>query len=206
MTAQRSNRRQKQAAATRQDILAAARRLFATKGYAATSMSAIAAEAETAVQTIYDSVGSKHAIILALVDVIEEEAGVDEFRQRLGRAREPRELIALLVALTRRFTERSGDVFRAMASAAPTEPDVAAALKKASEQHHTGAKYVAHWLAGMDALKPGTSPERAADVIGVLTWGTMWQQLTQDRGWSLDECEAWMIETVATLILRETTN
>lgn len=203
MASQRSNRRKKQAAATREDILAAARRLFATKGYASTSMAAIASGAETAVQTIYDSVGPKHAIILALVDVIEEEAGVEEFRQRIAQAEDPRDLIALLVALTRRFTERSGDVFRAMASAAPTEPDVAAAWRRANEQHHTGARHVAGRLAGMDSLKPGMAPERASDVIGVLTWGLMWQQLTQDRGWSLDECEAWMVETITSLLLRD---
>ena len=203
MTAPRSTRRQKQAAATRQEILAAARRLFATKGYAATSMSAIAAEAETAVQTIYDSVGPKHAIILALVDVIEEEAGVGEYRGRLAAADDPRELIALIVGLSRQFTERSGDVFRAMAAAAPTEPDVAAAWQRANQQHHTGARYVAARLQNLDVLKPDLSVERASDVIGVLTWGTTWQQLTRDRGWSLDDCESWMIETICTLVLQD---
>jgi len=48
-------------------------------------MSAIAEEADTAVQTIYDSAGPKRAIILALVNVTEEEAGVEEFQQRLRR-------------------------------------------------------------------------------------------------------------------------
>jgi hypothetical protein len=54
----------------------------------------------------------------------------------------------------------------------------------------------------MDALKPGISAERATDVIAVLTWGTMWRQLTGERGWSLDECEQWMVDSIATLLLK----
>jgi AcrR family transcriptional regulator len=201
MSATRSNRRQKQAAATRQDILDAARRLFATKGYGTTSMAAIAREAETAVQTIYDSIGAKHAIILALVGVIEEEAGVDEFRQRISQARESREAIALFVGLTRQFTERSGDVFVAMMTAAPSEPDVAAAWDEANRNHRQGARYVVDLLDRLGALKPGISVEQAGDALAMLTWGVTWQQLTGVYGWSLDECERWLNESIGTLLL-----
>jgi AcrR family transcriptional regulator len=206
MTTRRSNRRQKQAAATRQDILAAARRLFATRGYVATSMSAIAEEAETAVQTIYDSVGPKRAIILAMVDMSEAEAGVDEFRQRIGQTRNPREAIALFVALTRGFMEHGGDVFLAMMSAAPIEQDVAEAWQHANRNHRFGARMVGELLARLDALAPGVSVDRAGDVIAVLTWGATWQQFLRDHGWSLDECERWLNQTLVTLLLRDTTD
>ena len=171
----------------------------------ATSMSAIAAEAETAIQTIYDSVGPKHAIILALVGTIEEEAGVEEFRQRIGQARAPREAIALFVSLTRRFAERSGDVFVTMMTTAPIEPDVAEAWRQANQGHRMGASFVAQLLANLGALKPDIPIERAADMIGVMTFGTTWQQLTREYGWSLDACERWLNETLVTLLLRDTT-
>lgn len=203
MAASRSTRRQKQAAATRQDILVAARRLFATRGYVATSMTAIATEAETAVQTIYDSIGPKRAILLAIVELSEEKAGVNEFRQRIAQATDPREVVALFVALTRQFMEDGGDVFIAMMSAAPTEPDVAAAWQRANQGHRYGAGVVAGLLERFGALKPGVSVERAGDVIGVMSWGTTWLQFTQNHGWSLDACEAWLIETLDTLLLRE---
>jgi len=203
MPTPKSTRRQKQAAATRQDILAAARRLFATKGYGATSMAAIAREAETAVQTIYDSVGSKHGIILALVGVIEEEAGVEEFRQRIMQARDSREAIALYVGLTRKFTERSGDVFVAMMAAAPVEPDVAAAWDEANRNHRQGARHVVDLLDRFGTLKPGTTPEQAGDALAMLTWGVTWQQLTGVYGWSLDTCEAWLNDAIGILLLRD---
>ena len=171
MATRKSNRRQKQAAATRQDILAAARRLFAERGYVATSMTAIAEEAETAVQTIYDSVGPKKAIVLALVDVQEEQVGVGEFVKQLVATQDPREAVGLLVEMTRKFMEQTGDVFVALMSASPTEPDVAAAWEKANRNHRLGAQFVAKKLVDLGALRDGVTAERAADVLAGLSWG-----------------------------------
>ena len=63
-----SDRRERKAARTRTEILEAARRLFADKGFAATTVADVAAEADVAVQTIYAHVGSKGDLVLALVD------------------------------------------------------------------------------------------------------------------------------------------
>ena len=71
------------AAETRREILDAARRLFAEHGYASTSVQQIAAESGVAVQTIYSSVGSKAALVLALNDLIDDEADVAELTARL---------------------------------------------------------------------------------------------------------------------------
>lgn len=199
----RSNRRQKQAEATRQDILAAARRLFATNGYAATSMAAIAKEAETAVQTIYDSVGPKPAIILALIDSIEEEAGVGEVVAQIMQADDPRVLIGLIVGLSKNFTERSSDIFAAMASAAPSEPDVAEAMRKARQNHQRGSRFIAEKLAQLGALDPEVSVERASDILGVLNWGLTWQQFIQEQGWSANDVERWLNETLIDLLLKD---
>lgn len=203
MSTRLSNRRQKQADATRQDILAAARRLFASKGYAATSMASIAKEAETAVQTIYDSVGSKSAIILALLETIEEEAGVGAFRLKLAQSQDPREMLGLYVSLTRQFMERCGDVIIMMTSAAPTEPDVATARQMARRNHGIGARFVGERLARMDALRSDLTAEQAATTLAVITWNMTWLQLTQDHGMSFDEGERWLNATLTRILLRD---
>src|SRR5690348_1268798 len=130
MSAYRSVRRQRQAEATRRDIVQAARRLFADKGYAATSMSDIAREADVAVQTIYASCGSKRELVVSLVDFIDEEADVAELAAKAAASEKPRETIALSVHLTRQLMERCGDIIGALLSAALVEPDAAAAIEE----------------------------------------------------------------------------
>src|SRR5688572_15422015 len=61
-----SPRRRAQAAATRRDILEAARRLFAERGYAATTMEAVAAEAGVALKTVYVAFETKSGLLRAL--------------------------------------------------------------------------------------------------------------------------------------------
>src|SRR5688572_7586880 len=201
MTSRRPSRRQLQAEATRRDILAAGRRLFAEHGYAATSMAAIAEAAGAAVQTVYDSVGPKRAILLALNDLIDEEAGVGPMWRQLGETRDPRAVIALGVALTRRFNDRCGDIVWTLLATAPLEPEVATAIEEGNRRHREGTRRIAHRLAEQGALRPELSPERAGDIFGVLTWSDTYRNLTRDYGWTFDECETWLTETLTTLLL-----
>ena len=85
MSAARPTRREIAAAETRREILRAARELFAANGYAGTSIQQIAEASGVAVQTIYSSVGSKAALVLALNDLIDEEAGVAELAVEVAR-------------------------------------------------------------------------------------------------------------------------
>src|SRR3982750_72003 len=71
-----SAHRQEQAQQTRRAILDAAATLFVEPGYAATPLTAIAAKAGVAIQTVYKVFGSKQALLSALVDVT--VAGDDE--------------------------------------------------------------------------------------------------------------------------------
>src|SRR4051794_40733129 len=57
------------AQASRREILEAAHRLFVQQGYVATSIPAIAAEAGVAVQTIYNTVGSKRDVLGGVIEL-----------------------------------------------------------------------------------------------------------------------------------------
>jgi AcrR family transcriptional regulator len=61
-------KRQAQAAATRTAVLQAARALFSERGYAATTVAAVAERAGVVVDTVYTAVGRKPQLLIALVD------------------------------------------------------------------------------------------------------------------------------------------
>ena len=74
----RSTYRQEQAAATRDRIADAARRLFASDGYGSTSIEAIAAEAGVAVRTVYSAFGTKREILSHICERWLEDARARE--------------------------------------------------------------------------------------------------------------------------------
>ena len=142
MSVRRPNRREVAAAETRREILRAARRLFAAHGYAGTSLQQIAEESGVAVQTIYSSVGSKAALVLALNDLIDEEAGVAELGAGVLAETDPPTMIAKTIHLTRQLNERCGDLLQVMLSAVPAEPDVAAAFADGMRRHESGVSAI----------------------------------------------------------------
>ena len=201
MSGRRPNRREVAAAETRREILRAARRLFAAHGYAGTSLQQIAEESGVAVQTIYSSVGSKAALVLALNDLVDEEAGVAQLGAGVLRETDPPTMIAKGIHLTRQLNERCGDLLQVLLSAAPAEPDVAAALADGMRRHESGGSAIAQRLGALGALRAGTTPERAAAVFAMMTSPASWLQLTQRAGWTFNQSEAWLTESLAQLLL-----
>jgi AcrR family transcriptional regulator len=189
------------AAATRDEILRTARRLFADRGYAATTIGQIAAEAGVVVQTVYGSVGSKAALVLALNDLIDSESGIPESGAQLATTSDPRALLTSGVQVTRRLNERCGDIVRVLLAAEPTDPDVATAVRDGMRRHQDGAELLGRRLADLGALPSGITAEQAATTFALMTSPASWRQLTEDAGWSFDRAESWLVESLARLLL-----
>src|SRR5688572_6493673 len=87
--------RQRKAQLTRDEILRAARRLFAERGYARTSVRDIAEAAGVSAQTVYDSIGSKQELVARLNDLIDAEAGIAAIAGEAARSDDPAVVAAL---------------------------------------------------------------------------------------------------------------
>ena len=96
----RRNLRERRAQLTRDEILRAARRLFAERGYARTSVRDIAQAAGVSPQTVYDSVGSKQALVSRLNDLIDAEAGVADIVRAAAESDNPWEVAATSARVT----------------------------------------------------------------------------------------------------------
>jgi hypothetical protein len=156
-----------------------------------------------AVPTVYASVGSKQELVVALNDLIDEQADVAPIARRLSQSDDPLELLALAVRLTRQMNECCGDIIGAMIEAAPGEADAAVALRDGLERHRQGARRTAARLGRLGHLREGMAPERAGDILALLTSPQTYAQLTRDYGWSFDECEQWLAATLGDLLLRD---
>jgi AcrR family transcriptional regulator len=189
------------AAQTRRDILVAARRLFAERGYAATSVVEIAQEAGVAVQTIYSRLGSKGGVVLALLDLLDEESGLPETTAGLLDVREPRRVLRIGIRAFRGFPEHCGDVLDALTAAATVEPDAAAAVAEAFRRHRDGCRLVIDLIAELDGLRAGLTRERAVALLAATTFLESWNTLVHRQHLSWDEAEELLTDSLARALL-----
>lgn len=198
-----SARRRQQAAETRRAILGAASRLFAERGYAGTSIEAIAREAGVAVQTIYSSVGGKRALLPAINDFVDEEAGLAPALEEMSGTDDPRRFLRIVVRLTRQFAERKGDYFAVLEAAAAGEPEIATVVEEGRRRHREGMRLTAERLARLGALRPRLTVQRAAQTIGVLTWIASHTMLVHEYGLTYDQAEDWIASTLEILLFKD---
>ncbi len=182
-----SSRRRRQAAQTRADILAAARRLFTERGYAATTIEAIAADAEVSEATVYAGFGSKGGILVAFQQLMQDNVNLDERVREFHAAGNPAEQIAIAVGLSLSFPARHGDILAVLLSARGMDPDVNEFLRRGLVQEHRGAwSMVASALASQNALRPGLTEKEAGDLAAALTRIEIYRILSSELGWSHD--------------------
>lgn len=155
---------------TRHDILQTARQLFARHGYAAASVTDIAREAGVAVQTIYARLGSKPSMLMALIDLIDEEADVRSLVAGIRAASTPEDTLAAEVRLTRVFHERCGDLIRALFAA--VEPDLATAVAEGQRRHREAARLAVARIAELGGL-PGDACRLSRDDAEALLCGML---------------------------------
>ncbi len=196
-------RRAVQAEQTRLEILGAARRHFATKGYAATSLKEIAADAGVSVQTVYDSVGSKPDLVRRLNDLIDVEAGVGEIAMAIGTESDPAVLVAIPARVTRRIVERCDDLVRASFDGARAEPDLAPLAEEGDGDTGAAPRSLPTRLATLEALDPGLTVEAAAHTIAALSDIRVALILVDDHGFDLDHLEAWIATTTSRAVLQQ---
>ena len=131
-----------------------------------------------AVQTIYARLGSKQGMLLALIDVIDEESGVRDAVERIRHASTPEEAIEGEVRLTRGFQERCGDVIGSLFAAAAIEADIVAAVAEARRRHRLGARLAAKRAAATGRLRDCLAVDSAASLVAITTSHEAWREPT----------------------------
>ncbi|MGZ8713543.1 MAG: TetR/AcrR family transcriptional regulator [Mycobacterium sp.] len=194
--------RERQAQLTRDEILKAARRLFAERGYTRTSVRDIAEAAAVSAQTVYDSIGSKQALVARLNDLIDAEAGIAAIVSTAARSGDPGQVAAMSAKITRSILEHCGDIIHALATGAAAEPDLAVALAEGHRRHVEGARAVVGLLRQMDALGDSVDAEAAVETLAAISDTRFALLLRDSYGWSLDRIESWIAVTSQALLLR----
>jgi len=201
-------------------MLEAAYRLFCSEGYASTTMTAIADEAEVAVQTLYFTFHTKGALLGEVLGAA--IAGFDRWngppRGQIDAAdpktlaefhlwfepfeKEPdaRRALSMFVSGSSAAMQRGARLVAAM-HAALGDPEARGVFelgeRRRAETFGTLIRILAKKKGG---LRTGLRPARATDILLTMFSPYTFQSL-EDRGWSLAECKHWLVELLEQQLL-----
>ena len=200
--AYRSPVRAEAAQITRSAIVAAARELFAERGYARAGVAAIAERAGVALNTVYTSVGGKPALIAAVAQDATEDTAIEAALTEAAEAADGRRILRVLADGTAEVTRRQSQTLRFLLESRSTEPAVAEAAERAFDRYRERLAGAASRLSSLGALRPGIGAERAAQVLwfyfGVSAWAT-----AREVGWTWDEAADWLCAQAAAALLED---
>src|SRR5664279_441214 len=206
--AYKSPRRAEQAAATRNAVLAAARELFVSNGYTATTVAEIAEHARVSADTVYASVGRKAALLRELVETAisgTEQSVPAEQRDyvvRIRLATSARDKITTYALAITGIQQRMGPVFLALRDAAATDKECASLWAEIAKRRAANMRTFAADLRTTGELRTDLSDDQVADIIWSMNAAEYWVLLVRERAWTADQFTAWLIDAWTRLLLR----
>jgi AcrR family transcriptional regulator len=203
-----SRLRLERAEATRLTIAAAAGRLFAERGYAATSIGEIAAAAGVGRATVFTSVGGKPELLkeayrLAVRGPANANTplGQQARSRRISAEPDAHKLLAGYAGVMVEVGRRLAPLYEAARAAAHANPEAREFWHVITEERRTAATGIVRRLAERDALLRGLDRRSASDILWVLNDPGLYQLLVTQRRWTQRRFRTWLTGSMQVQLL-----
>jgi len=189
-------------------VVTAAAKLFATRGYVATSVDAVANEAAVSRATVFNSVGGKADLLRAAYrsavrgEHPDTPLGEQARSRRILEDSDPHRLLESYADVCVRFAPRLAPLYEAVRAAASADAEAARLWEELQSERRFGASRVVEALARLDALRDGLDLSAASDLLWVFNDPAFYSQLVQRRSWSDSRFRDWLAMTMQTQLLR----
>jgi AcrR family transcriptional regulator len=191
---------------TRRRIVGAARELFESRGYAGTTIDAVAEAAGVSRRTVFLSVGSKAELLKTAWDwgVVGDDEPVPMADRphvlAMQQVTDPTELIRLWVDQVLGVADRLAPLEVVLNRAVDADAEAAALRARIDVERRGGARMFVSHLASVGGLRDGLSVDEATDVCWILMNPLLQARLRTERGWSRQSVEEWLVRiTTASL-------
>lgn len=181
--------------------------MFLDRGYAGTTIRAVAASAEVSVPTVEALFGTKARLLKAAIDVA--IAGDDEPVAVLDRpwahaawdAASVAEFLSVVAGVLADAQRRSAGLVLAVFEGSARDADLAALADQMVTQRLVTAEWIVRGMTRFSALRPGCDLGEAVDVMWLLMDPAVFIRLTRVRGWSVSRYRRWIADSAALLLL-----
>jgi AcrR family transcriptional regulator len=197
--ARSSSYRQLQAQMTRDRIVSAARKLMAERGWTATTIDAIAAEAGVAAPTVYAAFGNKRSIVDAMRDAMLRDSKIPQIMEQAAAEPDAARRLELWAQLVRQQMETSYDVISIHRQAARADAEFADGYRKVLDNR---ARAFTEFIDGIQTdLAADVDARTATDLLWALSNEELWRELVEERGWTADRYERWLARTLISQLI-----
>ena len=178
---------------------------FLSDGFAGTTITSIAAGADTSPDTIYKSFGGKAGLVRALCERGLLGHGSVPAEERSDHLQEtepdPRRLMHGLGRLTSEVASRVAPLMLLLITAGDTDPELATLRQEIDDLQLTRMTANARRLHRRGLLRPGMSVDEAAEICWLYSSAEVYGRLVLDRGWSLDRYARFVGDALAAALL-----
>jgi AcrR family transcriptional regulator len=193
--------RKRQAGDTRRRIVESARQLMKREGYGGMTIEGIAQRAEVSAQTVYALFKSKTGILIALLDESMFGSEYDEVVRQTLSASDPETRLRRAAGVARQIRGAQSAAFDLLRGAGVVAPELAKLERQRERLRYEGEEGVITFLRESGELRPTLSHQRARDIFWMLTGGDVYGMLVRERGWSSQEYEDWLADTLVDQLL-----
>jgi AcrR family transcriptional regulator len=182
--------RAEQAAQTRHAVLAAARELFTSRGYAATTVAQIAARAGVNVDTLYATVGRKPVLLREVLETaISGQAQAvpalqRDYVQAIQAAPTAAGKIDVYAAAVANILPRTAPIFAAIRDAGGTDPSCAALYTEITQRRAANMRLFVAGLRATGDMRTDLTDDDAADIVWAMNAAEYFLLLVAERGWT----------------------
>ncbi|HEY3952777.1 MAG TPA: helix-turn-helix domain-containing protein [Streptosporangiaceae bacterium] len=169
---------------TRAAVLDAARELIAERGFAATTMAAVADRAGVTRRAVYLHFATKADLLAALFDYVSDREQLAASLRRVWRAPGPVAALQEWARHLARFHPHIMDVDLAAECERASDPDAAAHRATVIADQRAACRRLVGWLHDEGVLAPSWTPATATDMLWALMSSALIRALLVDCGWS----------------------
>jgi len=193
--------RQRQAHDTRRRIVEAARRLLQRDGYAGMTIDAIAQQAQVSAQSVYAIFKSKTGILIELLDESMFGPEYEEVVRQTLKASDPKARLRLAAGVAKQIRSAQSAAFDLMRGSGVIAPELAKLEQQRERLRYEKEEGMITFLRDRGRLRPGLNHKTARDIFWMLTGGDVYRMLVCERGWSPEEYQNWLADTLVHLLL-----
>ena len=183
------SRRRAAEQARRVRVLEQARHLLLGQGYAATTITEIAANAEVSVETVYRMFGGKSGLVRALCQQALAGEAAEPAESRSDRlqasAGSGADVVRGWTDLMAEVSPRISPLHLLLRASAANDPGLTELLRALEDARLERMAHNARGLMAAGGIRPGVTVEHASEVLWLYSAPEWYERLVLERGWSV---------------------